>query len=129
MKIEGGCLCGQVRYQADTEPVFQAICHCRDCLKSTGAGYFPGLGVSKTSLTITGELTAFAKAADSGATATRRFCPVCGTTVMDENGSGISVLAAGTLDDPSLFRPQFVVFARSRPHWGALAMPLEERGP
>jgi len=29
--IEGGCLCGKVRYSADAEPVFVGVCHCADC--------------------------------------------------------------------------------------------------
>ena len=27
MKIEGGCLCGKVRYSADVEPTFVGVCH------------------------------------------------------------------------------------------------------
>jgi hypothetical protein len=30
-KMSGGCLCGQVRYTADAEPMFAGICHCKDC--------------------------------------------------------------------------------------------------
>jgi len=33
MKIEGGCLCGKVRYAADVDPAFVGICHCKDCQK------------------------------------------------------------------------------------------------
>ena len=37
MTITGGCLCGQVRYQVETEPLWICHCHCGMCRKHTGA--------------------------------------------------------------------------------------------
>ena len=31
MKIEGGCLCGKVRYSTEAEPAFVGVCHCQNC--------------------------------------------------------------------------------------------------
>ena len=31
MKLEGGCYCGEVRYEAEGEPMMKAQCHCREC--------------------------------------------------------------------------------------------------
>jgi len=31
MKVEGGCYCGQVRYEVEGDPVFKGQCHCRGC--------------------------------------------------------------------------------------------------
>ena len=39
MKIEGGCLCGKVRYSADAEPAFVGVCHCKNCQKGTGTAF------------------------------------------------------------------------------------------
>jgi len=39
MKIEGGCLCGKVRYSADVEPTFVGVCHCKNCQKGTGSAF------------------------------------------------------------------------------------------
>ena len=38
-KIAGGCLCGQLRYTANTEPVFSAVCHCKTCQKQSGTAF------------------------------------------------------------------------------------------
>jgi hypothetical protein len=31
MKIDGGCHCGAVRYEARISPKLVTICHCTDC--------------------------------------------------------------------------------------------------
>ena len=35
--LEGGCLCGRVRYRVMAAPLDGAYCHCRMCQKSSGA--------------------------------------------------------------------------------------------
>ena len=35
----GGCLCGNLRYAANTEPIFSAVCHCKTCQKQTGTAF------------------------------------------------------------------------------------------
>ena len=51
-----------------------------------------------------GDLKTYTDKSDSGKDMFRRFCPECGSTVMDEAGAipGVVVLQAGTLDDSSL---------------------------
>ena len=34
---EGGCLCGDIRYRATSEPEFVTHCHCQMCRKHSGA--------------------------------------------------------------------------------------------
>src|SRR5262245_10025872 len=56
MKIEGGCLCGKVRYSADAEPAFVGVCHCKNCQKGTGTAFSVVVGVPKPALSVQGTL-------------------------------------------------------------------------
>ena len=51
-KIEGGCLCGAVRYKSDAEPVMQAVCHCKTCQKISGSTYSFNVAVPEDSLKV-----------------------------------------------------------------------------
>ena len=56
MKINGGCLCGQVRFKADAEPLFQAVCHCKNCQKQGGTAFSVVVGVPTAALSrLTGD--------------------------------------------------------------------------
>jgi hypothetical protein len=123
--LRGGCLCGAVRYETEAEPIFAGLCHCRDCLKATGSNGAPYMGFRIADVRTTGTTQRYTNIADSGAPTSRLFCLTCSTIVFGDGGesdtSGIITLYAGTLDDPSLFQPREIIFARSRPYW-AVAM-------
>ena len=51
MKVEGGCFCQSVRYEAVVDPETVAICHCTDCQTHSGAAYGV-VAVSYTHLTL-----------------------------------------------------------------------------
>jgi len=37
MKIDGGCFCGNITFEADIDPEKVMICHCTDCQSITGS--------------------------------------------------------------------------------------------
>ena len=84
MKIEGGCLCGKVRYSADAEPVFVGVCHCTNCQKGIGSAFAAVVALPKPALSVTGSLKTFTDRGDSGKAMFRRFCPECGSPLIDE---------------------------------------------
>jgi hypothetical protein len=43
--MQGGCLCGAVRFELDRAVGPFELCHCNRCRKTTGSAYAAGLGV------------------------------------------------------------------------------------
>ena len=39
MKIEGGCHCGGIRFEAEVDPAAVVICHCTDCQTFSGSAF------------------------------------------------------------------------------------------
>ncbi len=117
--IEGGCLCGQVRYSADADPAFVGVCHCNDCQKFTGSAFATVVAVPASALKVTGTLKTFTKSGDSGKPIHRRFCPECGSGIMDEADAlpGVAMLNAGTLDDRRWVKPLSEIYCDSAQPW------------
>jgi len=117
--ITGGCLCGKIRYRADAAPKFVSVCHCRDCQKFTGSAFAVVVALPKAAVKITGTLKGFTKAGDSGKPIHRRFCPECGSGIMDEADAlpGVAMINAGTLDDRSWVQPVAQMYCDSAQPW------------
>lgn len=122
MKIEGGCLCGKVRYSADAEPAFVGVCHCKNCQKGTGTAFAVVVAVPKPQLSVEGPVKEFSDRGDSGMTLYRRFCPECGSSLMDEAEAmpNVVMLLAGTLDDSSWVKPGMEIYCDSAQPWVSL---------
>jgi hypothetical protein len=122
MELSGGCLCGAVRYRVSSDPLMVFYCHCRDCQRHGGSLLHYGVMVPEAAMKLEGELASFESSSDSGRKITRRFCPTCGTGILNvlELAPGMVVLKGGTLDDEATRpRPSFEVYARSRSAWVA----------
>ena len=118
-EIEGGCLCGAVRYAASGEPAFVGVCHCRDRQKFSGSAFAVVVGVRKAALSVQGTLRTFTKQGESGKPIHRRFSPTCGSAIADEAEAlpDIVMLGAGTLDDPSGLKPAMQIYCDSAQPW------------
>jgi hypothetical protein len=118
--LSGGCACRAVRYACTAEPMFALNCHCRDCQRETGSAYAPILAVPSAAFAVThGSPAYFDVTADSGYVTRRAFCARCGSTLFGEPGSRTDMVTirAGSLDDPSIFRPMQNVFVASAQPW------------
>ena len=119
--IQGGCLCGAVRYSIVGEPVFQLYCYCTDCRRVSGTDGYAAYVVQRSDLTLDqGEPTSFSVTAKSGRTNTRNFCGKCGSRLWADLELGFASVAGGSLDDPEVFQPgrEFCqVDVILRPHW------------
>ncbi len=117
--ITGGCACGAVRYECSADPIMAGNCYCRDCQHSTGTAMASVMLVPKAALRITGELKHHEVTGDSGGKVSRAFCPSCGSPILSLVSTMDSMVAlkAGSLDDPSVFKPMFQVYLKSAPPW------------
>jgi hypothetical protein len=127
-KYEGGCLCGEVRYRADGEPVNERVCHCRLCQKAIGAAFNARLLFRVEQVSLDGPIGTV----KSSPALERGFCRHCGTTVFSRRGAaGVIGLTSGSLDDPTLFRPTMHIYTGSRQPWVKLddGLPQYEQAP
>ncbi len=133
MAISGRCLCGNVSYSGEGNPLFQVKCYCTDCRKSSAAGHAAMMGFPCEAVAIGGETREFHSKADSGTDVVRAFCPNCGTGIYSKNAAmpHLIFLRASTLDDPGLFAPQLVVWAARAPSWDPVTqgVPTFAEGP
>ena len=111
-QMNGGCVCGQVRYSANVDPIFSAVCHCKTCQKQTGTAFRVVVAVPRPAVSIEGSPHTYIRIGDSGQQVVNRFCPHCGSTVVIEPAAlnDTAILPAGTLDDPSWVRPSMEIY-------------------
>jgi hypothetical protein len=119
MPLKGACLCGAVQYEASAEPLFSSHCYCTDCQKETGGGHLTITAVLDASVTIKGATSTFTKLGGSGQPTERTFCSKCGSTVFARARAlaGITILRAGTLDDPSKITPSMSIYTSRAQTW------------
>ena len=85
------------------------------------------MGFPSGTVRFSGPTRQFRSKSFRGREAVRNFCPVCGGLVFGgEVGRDDShTIYAGSLDDPSRFRPTIAIFARDRPSWAVLPANLK----
>ncbi|HWB50913.1 MAG TPA: GFA family protein [Stellaceae bacterium] len=122
MKIEGGCLCGKVRYSGEAEPIFAGVCHCTTCQKGTGSAFNTVIAVPKPAIRLTGTVSTYEGKGDSGKPTYRRFCPACGTPVQGEAAMmpDVVMIPVGTLDDADAVQPTMQIYCDSALPWAVL---------
>ena len=121
MKIDGGCLCGYITYEAEVDPGKVAVCHCSDCQTHSGAAFGVVVGVTDNQFQLlTGELKTYQKIADSGTPRALAFCPECGTRIYartESDDSKFFGLRVGTVTQRMELVPKVQVWCRSAQIW------------
>lgn len=106
MTITGGCLCGDIRYEARAEPQFHSQCYCRECQYISGGHPNVIIGLSATGLHYTKGQPIRSERPGMNLPAAREFCGRCGTHVLSRVPSfpDFVMVKVGTLDDPSIYK-------------------------
>lgn len=120
MKIDGGCHCGKITYEAEIDPEKVGICHCTDCQTISGTAYRTNVPTEKNTFRLlTGEPRLYVKTADSGNRRVHGFCADCGTPLFstgeaDRESYGLRI---GSIRQRSQLRPRSQGWCRSAQPW------------
>lgn len=121
MRIDGGCHCGAITYEADVDPAKTSICHCTDCQKITGTAFRVTIFAPESDYRIkSGTPKEYIKVAESGAKRAQGFCGDCGSQLYSTSvGDGPKVygIRVGTARQRQDLVPQKQVWHRSALHW------------
>lgn len=115
VSIEGGCLCGALRYRLTAPPNPGSICHCEDCRRSAGAPLLAWVAVRREDfLLLFGEPRRITHAGRI-----RSFAPCCGTQILIQDAEDSAILDVTTcsLDHPELFPPKGAIWLEDRLPW------------
>ncbi|PCH44184.1 hypothetical protein WOLCODRAFT_123168 [Wolfiporia cocos MD-104 SS10] len=119
----GGCYCGQIRYELYLNSPNEArmsICHCKNCKKFTGSEFGITAKVPRSAIRITkGQTTRHESDNGSGTTLTREFCGTCGSGITEygANAGENTYVFYGSLDRPDELPPKGEFFCKSRAKW------------
>jgi hypothetical protein len=118
----GGCLCGEVRYSLDEDPVTLYVCHCTDCQRQTGSSFALSLIVRREAFRfVRGKPGEASIEMPDGRLKRFHFCPRCHTRFGGPSSvSGLAVIEPGTLDDTSWLQPVGNIWTRSAQPWVAI---------
>jgi hypothetical protein len=121
MKIDGGCHCGYIAYEAGADPAKAMICHCTDCQTMSGSAFRTVLLTQQGSFKLrSGKLKIYVKTGDSGTARPQSFCPKCGTPIYSTTvgeSPKVHSLRLGTVRQRDQFVPKLQVWRRSAQSW------------
>ena len=116
--LEGGCICGRVRYRVSEAQVV-LMCHCRNCQQRTGSAYSLAMLTLRKDFALTsGDTLSRDLPGGSGALHRQHVCPECLTRTHTEMMAYPDIINVrpGTLDDAAAVKPIAQI-------WTSLAQP------
>lgn len=121
MKVDGGCHCGHIRYEAEIEAERVIVCHCTDCQTLSGSSFRIAVqAIPGKFRLLAGEPKVYTKVAESGAGREQGFCPECGTPIFSRP-VGVRTpalsLRVGTLTQRNELIPSDQYWKRSSQKW------------
>lgn len=117
--IEGGCLCGRVRFRVVGELLAFQYCHCSRCRRRSGSAHAANLFTPADGLEwLAGEDAVSTYVLEAEPPFPTAFCSHCGSSLPFESSSGQAwVVPAGALETDPGMRPTRSIFFESRAPW------------
>lgn len=133
MRVDGGCHCGKITYEADIDPDKAGLCHCTDCQTLTSSAFSLFVPVPKEKFRLRGESRVYVKTAESGNRRAQAFCPECGTRIYAsaEKDPLVFNLRLGTVRQRAALSPRVQLWCRSALPWvnGLSSVPQHAKQP
>ena len=122
MAYAGTCLCGDVSFSFQFDPMMQFQCHCSVCQRKFGSS-LNALAMPEDELTVEGPVRVFTTKGGSGQEMHYGNCAVCGTSIWNkpEVLGGMLYLPAGLLAGQIEFKPTVELWSGGRPSFMAQA--------
>ena len=121
MKVDGGCHCGDLTYEAEIDESKISVCHCTDCQALSGTAFRVTAHSYEGAFTqLTGEPKEYIKTGTSGAQRIQAFCPNCGSQIYSTSlGGGPKVynIRTGTIHQRGQLMPTQQLWFRSAQPW------------
>jgi hypothetical protein len=119
MRIEGGCHCGKVSYEAEADPAKAGICHCTDCQNLSGSPFVAYIQVPAATFKLRGTPKVYIKVAESGNRRAQAFCPDCGSRLWAaaEKDTPVYNLRLGGVRQRAQLAPRTQVWCQSALPW------------
>lgn len=128
--LQGGCLCGTVRFQVSGPILSAGYCHCTHCQRRTGTGSSANCRVRRESLEILagGE---HLRSYKPPVGVPKLFCSVCGSALFSGDFEAHEEVAIrlGAFDEDPGVRPQYRQFVDSAARWEPIPEDSLERYP
>jgi hypothetical protein len=117
--LEGGCLCGAIRFKVTGPALDRGSCHCRSCRKASSAPELPYAQFAVSDFVIT---RGWPAQYHSSAEVTRTFCRHCGSPLTYRHAGRPDRLDIMTcsLDDPDALPPAYHVWTSHKPRWAVI---------
>ena len=120
MKINGGCHCGAIKYEAEVDPASVAICHCTDCQTLSGSAFRTVVPAKREGFRmLAGEPKIYVKTGESGRKRVQSFCANCGTPIYscDPTDPQVYSIRLGTAQQRAQLPPRVQLWHRSSLAW------------
>ena len=124
------CLCGEVSFTFQFDPMMHFQCHCSVCQKRFGST-LNALAMPEDELEIDGPVSIYTTEGGSGNKMHYGACSKCSTSIWNkpEVLGGLGYLPAGLLAGQIEFRPTVELWSGGRPKWMTKASTIKESFP
>ncbi|MEZ5594023.1 MAG: GFA family protein [Gammaproteobacteria bacterium] len=122
---QGGCTCGEVRYELLREPMIVHCCHCSWCQRESGSAFAVNGLIEATEVKLLkGKTEVIETPSNSGGGQRITQCSICHIALWSNYSvakDAVHFVRIGTLDNPQTFPPDIHIFTSTKQPWVNLA--------